>query len=155
MHFEMRTSLYVGSATGPWHAFLCANLVNAVTGTTLELCDEPYNSAGTPIQTGLRCNGGNFATWWQRPGETNSIMNTYGTTTSRSGVNIPVHWTMTRSQFINLINAVASQCGIPADTAMDNWKLKYSQNGMESYGPAGYGAGVSFQISDETMITWY
>jgi len=157
MYFEMRTNLYVGGAAGPWHSFLCANIANSVNGSLLEICDEAYNSTGHVIPTGVRCNGGGFATWWQPAGVSNSVMATYGTPVFRAGVGIAVRWTMSRTQFINLINTAHNACGasFPADTAMDNWKLRYSQNGIEEIGAAGYGAGITFQVSDETMITWY
>jgi hypothetical protein len=160
MYFEMRTNLYVGGVAGPFHAWLCASLFNA--NQSIELCEEPWNSTGgqQPAGTsaGISCNphNPNTFTYFQRPGIVGPYMSTTSpsTTSHKTGVTIPVRWTMSRTQFINLLTA-AGKCGAQFRTDMDNWKLYYSQNGIETAGPAGQGAGVNWQIWDETMITWY
>jgi hypothetical protein len=82
-------------------------------------------------------------------------MTTYGKSTQSVGTTINENWTMTRNQFITLISEAASKCGLANDTAMDNWKLTYSENGVESYGKSGYGTGLTFQVWEETMVTNY
>lgn len=158
MYFEMKTNLYVGSVAGPFHSFLCADLTNGVNGSKLEICDEAYNSSGyfMPASPTPQCGGYGFVTWWQPAGQSNPYMTTNYAPDSGTGHWIAERWTMTRGQFINLINNAHAHCSdFPADTAMNNWKLRYSENGMESIGPAGHGAGISFEIQDETMITQY
>lgn len=153
--FEVSTLLHVTAATGPWHHFLCANLKNSVTGAVVELCDETYNSTGNKMPQAVYCNGGNFITYWQPAGVHSPYMNTAGPHNSSPGVHMNPRWTMTRDQFINILNVGASQCGFPADMNMDNWRLHYSQNGMEIVGPAGYGTGITWEFIDEKMITHY
>lgn len=156
MYFQMTSNLYVGGASGAWHAFLCADVIDGVTGEKLEMCDEPWHSEAAHEGTRVACEKQiNSATLWQKAGIASNYMTTYGQSTRSLGTTIKENWTMTRGQFINLVAAVANQCGLSNDTAMDNWKLYYSENGIESYGPSGYGTGVNFQVWEETMVTNY
>jgi hypothetical protein len=156
-YFQMTTQLYVGSAAGPWHAFLCANIADTATGGWLEICDEPWNSTGSYEWTHITCTTTpGFALLWQRAGTNSAYMNAYGSDTNATGKTINVNWTQTREQFTNLITAAHNQCGTPTDGySMDNWKLYYSEDGIEEIGAAGYGAGLTFQESNESMATNY
>jgi hypothetical protein len=156
MYFEMYTNLYVGGASGPFHAFLCADIADPTTGGWLEICDEPYNSTGNYEWTHISCTSNkNFAMLWQPAGANSSYMTAGGSDTNKAGVAMGVGFTMTRGQFLNLIRAAHSECGIPGDESMDNWKLYYSENGMEEIGAAGYGAGINWQVWNEIMVTNY
>ena len=63
---------------------------------------------------------------------------------------------MTRPQFFNLLNKAHEECGLPTDEyRADNYKLYYSEDGMEEIGGAGYGAGVAWEMKEETMVTNY
>lgn len=156
MRFEMKTLLHVSSVTGPWHHFLCANLLNAVSGAVIEICNETFRSGGGKVAAHPVCNRPDFVTWWQAASTTTPYMNSFGTWITTAGVHTTSHWRMTRDQFIALLGHFAATCpGFVADYAMDNWRLFYSQNGMEISGVAGYGTAIDWQIADETMITWY
>lgn len=156
MYFQMTSDLYVGNVAGPWHAFLCADIVDSTTGALLEICDEPWNSTGYYEWSHLVCNSSTFVTLWQPAGASTSYMTADGTDTDAIGRWISEDWTMSREQFINLIGSAHSECGLPTDEyKMDNWKLYYSENGVEEIGAAGYGAGVAFEVGQETMVTNY
>jgi hypothetical protein len=157
MYFEMKTNLYVGGASGAYHAFLCASLFNG--NQSIEVCEEPWTSIAGATPNGIICNPNNpnTFTYFQRPGVTSGYMSTTSpsTTSHQVGVNIPVRWTMSRTQFLTVLADASTSCHGQFSTSMDDWKLVFSQNGIETYGPAGYGAGVNWLISDETMTTWY
>lgn len=160
MYFQMSSNLYVGGVEGPWHAFLCADVIDTSYPTSsgpgygLEICDEPWNSTGADEWTHLTCGGG--MTKLDQPAGTDSqYMDTSGSDSASVGTTIAEGWTMTRDQFIQLVSDASSQCGAPDDTGMDNWKLFYSENGLEEIGAAGYGAGVDWETWDEQMATNY
>lgn len=167
MTFDVATNFYVGSMTGYWHGFLCANLVNRNTSPQqrYEICEETFSSTGlhSPPNGRIDCPpnaGSGLTVYWQRglagSNNTTNYMTTYSQSTNTSaGVNVNSHWRMTRQQFINLITDASAKCGRPAHFEMDDWKLYYSENGFETFGPSATGAGISWQESDETMTTNY
>jgi hypothetical protein len=161
MQFRMAANVYVGGKTGPWHDYLCAVVVDQNTAATLQICDEPWNSTGSYEWTHLACSGSQFVTLWQ-PGGTSSpyMYSGYEADTNRLGSWIHARWQMNRQQLFNLIAKAhepenAGGCAMPADYAADSWKLYYSENGIEKIGPSGYGSGVYWETSGETMATWY
>lgn len=171
MAFEMSTNLYIGGFSGYWHAFLCVNLYNNYDGRSLELCEEPWNSAqgGTahyPANGQLTCGpaGSTSATLWMPAGTAAS--NLYMTTSLPSstshggaGTSLAVKWSMTRNQFVNVLYRVKNNCpGAPLSDRLDDWSIDHSQNGMESFQPPSgqpAGAGINWMMSDETMKTQY
>jgi hypothetical protein len=157
-YFAMISNLYVGGASGPWHAFFCADIADTGTGGWLEVCDEPYNSTGFYEPTQISCAAGskNFAILWQKAGATSSYMSAFGTDTNKSGQWIGEDWTMTRTQFINLLSAAHNQCGVPTDNyEMNHWDLYYTEQGMEEIGAAGYGAGINWETSNQSTSDNY
>jgi hypothetical protein len=162
-YFEMAANLDVTqlSATGGWHAFLCAVLVNAKTGVYLQVCDQPWNQGGYRMPNrGINCAGNSGATVWQDPGE-NSSESPYMTlsgqgVSAQTGSWIHEGWSMSRGQFDALIRGEHAACNTATDEyRVEDWKLVHSEDGIENTAAGASNAGIEWESSEETMVTHY
>jgi hypothetical protein len=158
MKFEVTGSLDVTAAVGPWHAFVCATVVNSVKPGELQICDEPFNTNEKAHEYNhIECVNEHFATLWEPAGESNG----YGfwgsqADTTKKNEWLNARWTMTRAQFFTLEEKAHAQCGTPADYPnADDWKLDQSEVGVEMIGGYGATAKVKWLSKNETMETDY
>jgi hypothetical protein len=159
-YFEMSANLDVTqiSATGGWHAFLCAVLQDTKTGVYLQVCDQPWNQGG--FKEGLGFNSpciNNGTIVWQNPGESSPYMTTSGAAVSaQTGSWIHEGWSMSRGQFAALIRGEHEHCNTPTDEyRLEDWKLRLSEDGIEMTAAGAYNASIEWESSEETMVTHY
>jgi hypothetical protein len=156
------------STGGPWHGFLCADLMNTVTFQSLEICGETWTTGNVPDVHGMSCTdfrppseGVDQGQFWTPLGTsgyaqyvTNILHAEQLGATSMSQV--PVGFELSVSTFESDLAALNSYCGYTEPTTdVNDWSLQFVEDGVEGGDAYNADAGitnfVTYDLAAETI----